>query len=99
MPALPQYSADIVRSAHHLMKEVLPLKDQRFVDPAKIRRVADELFPKDIEQTIFFLRELQIIVRKLPLKIFKDEQDRLRLVQAIQQGLDAAIVKEEEELA
>jgi type III secretion protein W len=81
------------------MREILPLKDQRFVDAAKIRRISDELTGGGIEQTIFFLRELHTIVRKLPLKIFGEDQDRLRLVEGVQDALDAAVDQEEEEFA
>ena len=93
------YSDEVVASAHRLMREVLVLKDQRFVDGGKIRSLADQLQLQDIEQTIYFLRELHGIVRKLPLKIFQDDEDRLRLVAAIQDALDSAVDEEEEEFA
>lgn len=95
----PAYSEEVIASAHRLMKELLALKDQRFVDAAAVRRVADQFNLTDIEQTIYFLRELHGIVRRLPLKIFRDDEDRLRLVSAIQEALDVAVDEEEEELA
>ena len=80
------------------MREILPLKDQRFVDGGKIRSIVETLRLPDIEQKIYFLRELHTIVRKLPLKIFTEEKDRLQLVSAIQDALDVTIDEEEDEL-
>ena len=39
------------------------------------------------------------MVRALPLKIFKDPEQRLKLVDAVQETLDKAIEREEAELA
>ena len=50
----------------------------------------------DVEAKIYFLRELLAIVRKLPLAIYNDPQDRLRLIDALQSSLDKAIEEEEE---
>lgn len=93
-----EFSPTVTKGAHRLMKEVLPLKDQRFVDSSKFDAIANRLNINDIEAKIYFLRELHAIVRKLPLKIFDDEQNRFRMLTAIQDALDAAIDQEEEEL-
>ncbi len=90
------YSTGLTRAAHLVMKEILPLKDQRFVDPAKFRSLADRVGIRDIEQTIYFLRELHLIVSKLPMKIFNDPEDRLRMVTALQDAMDAAVDEEDE---
>lgn len=83
--------------AHLLMKDILSLKDQRFIDSSKITSIVDRCKIKDLEARIYFLRELHSLVRKLPLKLFSDDQARLRLLTAIQEALDVAIDKEEEE--
>ena len=93
-----EYRPETAEAAHRLMKEVLPLKDQRFVDSSKITAIAKRLNIRDDEAKIYFLRELHNIVRKLPLKIYSDEQARQRLLTAIQDALDAAIDEEEEGL-
>ena len=80
------------------MSEILSLKNSRFVDATKFKTLADKLAIKDIEARIYFFRELHGIVRKLPIKIFDDDQDRIRLMTAIQDALDQAIDEEEEEL-
>lgn len=80
--------------AHQLMNEILPLKDQRWIDSNKILGLADRAgFPSD-EGKIYFLRELHGIVRRLPDKIFQTLDDRDRLKTALQQSLDTAIDRE-----
>ena len=95
---MKEYQPETAQAAHRLMKEVLPLKDQRFVDSSKISAIANKLNIRDDEAKIYFLRELHSIVRKLPLKIYSDDQSRQRLLTAIQDALDAAIDEEEEGL-
>ena len=43
------------------------------------------------------MRELHAVIRRLPLKIFHADDDRLRLIAGVQEALDAAIDEEEEE--
>jgi len=79
---------------HQLMNEILPLKDQRWIDSNKLLGLADRAgFPTD-EGLIFFLRELHGIVRGLPDKVFQNQDDRDRLTTALQQSLDKAIDRE-----
>ena len=84
--------------AHQLMKEVLPLKDEKWVDGNKVGSVADRLQLKSIEPRIYFLRELHGIVRRFPEKLFKETEDRQKLATAVQEALDTAIDIEEEQL-
>ena len=84
-----------MQAVHDVVMEILPLREKRWIDSAKIEKMADRL-DLDIEGKIYFLRELTAIVRKLPLKIYQDPDDRLRLVDALQQALDAVIELEEE---
>ena len=84
--------------AQDIILEVLPLKDQRWIDPKKITGLADQLGYDDIEAKIYFLRELTSIFRRLPIKIYESDDDRLRLLEALQEALDAAIDEEEEML-
>ena len=95
---MKEHAPEIATAAHQLMKEVLPLKDQRFVDSSKITAIVNGLGIREDEAKIYFLRELHSIVRKLPLKIYSDEQARGRLLTAIQDALDTAIDEDEEGL-
>lgn len=79
---------------HELMQEILPLKDQRWVDASKITSLVDRLGITGDEEKIYCLRELHGIVRKLPVKVFNDSEDRTRLATAVQEALDIAIDEE-----
>ena len=84
-----------IETTHQIMAAVLEMKDARFVDGTKVMSVLKRCNVRGAEATIYFLRELHQIVRKLPLKIFNDEQDRLRLMDAVQDALDRAIDEED----
>ena len=81
---------------HVLMRDLLPLKDQKWIDVSRITAIVDGLNIHEIEAKIYFLRELHGIVRRLPMKIFEDNEGRLRLITAIQDALDVAVDEEEE---
>ena len=88
-----------MKAVHDVVMQLLPLREQRYIDPSKVLKIADRLKIRDIEARIYFFRELLAIVRRLSLKIYRDPDDRLRLIEAIQQALDLAIEEEEEMLA
>jgi len=97
MNASASYPPDVVRTTLWIIRELTQLKDQRFVDGVRIRSLVDQLGLPEIEQKIYFLRELHAVIRRLPLKIFHADDDRLRLIAGVQEALDAAIDEEEEE--
>lgn len=88
-----------MKAVHDIVMQLLPLREQRFIDPNKLLKLTDRLKIRDIEAKIYFLRELLAIVRRLSMKIYKDPDDRLRLIDALQQALDLAIEEEEAMLA
>jgi len=77
------------------MSEVLQLKDARFVDGTRVLSMVNQFDINPLEARIYFLRELYGIIRKLPLKIFGDDKDRSRLLDAVQDALDRAIDEED----
>jgi type III secretion system TyeA family effector delivery regulator len=77
-----------------LMKEVLPLRRQKWINIDKVLGLADMIGVKTDEQRIYFLRELHTIVRQLPESLFETPEDRLRLTTAVQEALDQAINQE-----
>lgn len=79
------------------MRDFLPLKDQKWIDPSRISGIVDRLRIDDIEGKIYFLRELHGIARRLPIKIFDDNESRLRFISAIQDALDQAVAEEDDE--
>lgn len=90
-------SVNDLSTAHLLMRDLLPLKDQKWIDGSRIADVVERLEITDIEARIYFLRELHGIARRLPIKIFQDNESRLRFISAIQDALDHAVNEEDEE--
>ena len=89
-----------MQAVRDVIMGILPLREKRWIDSSKILELADELrLDDDIEAKIYFLRELTAIVRRLPMKIYGDPEDRIRLLDALQQALDTEIETEEELLA
>lgn len=82
--------------AHVLMQQVLPLMEERWVDGARVRSIVDQQQIQGDEARIYFLRELIGIVRRIPLKVYKDDESRGRLIGAVQEALDTAIDEEDE---
>ncbi len=78
-------------SSSQILSELLPLKDQRWVDGNKIDAITNRLGALSHEPKIYFLRELGGIVRDLPEKIYQSGDARDRLRDAIQESLDRAI--------
>lgn len=83
--------------AHNLMQQVLPLLEERWLDGPRITKIVDRQKIRGDEARIYFLRELLGIVRRIPLKVYQDDESRGRLIDAIQQALDTAIDEEEEQ--
>jgi type III secretion system YopN/LcrE/InvE/MxiC family regulator len=81
-------------TGHSLMKDVLPLKDQRWIDPGAVLKAVDNLKITGSEPRIYFLRELHALVGKLPVKVFPGLEDRGRVLEALQHALDTAIEAE-----
>ena len=73
-------------AAHRVIMEILPLREQRWIDVNKIVELPERLAIHDVEAKIYFLRELTNMVRKLSMKIYQDPEDRLRLIDALQQA-------------
>ena len=80
--------------AHNVMKDVLSLKEQRFIDPEKVQGITDRVGAKDHEPRIYFQRELHTLVRRMPDKIFQNVDERLKLADAVQAALDRSIQEE-----
>lgn len=86
-------------AADRLVGSLLELAEASWLSSAQVEKLAREQDLPSTEAEIYFLRELADMVRALPLKIFKDPEQRLKLVDAVQETLDKAIEREEAELA
>ncbi|HVJ68526.1 MAG TPA: TyeA family type III secretion system gatekeeper subunit [Caulifigura sp.] len=80
---------------HRLMRDVLPLKEQRWLDGTKVRTTVDKLGISTAEAKIYMMRELYTVFSKLPDKAYTDHEARLRMTGAVQEALDVAIREEE----
>lgn len=86
-------------AADRLIGDLLPLTEATWLSPAQIDKVVRDRNLPSTEAEIYFLRELADLARMLPLKMFKEPELRLKLVDAVQEALDRAIAREEAELA
>ena len=86
-------------AADRLVGSLLELAEASWISPAQVDKLAREQGLPSTEAEIYFLRELADLARALPLKIFKDAEQRLKLVDAVQETLDKAVEREEAELA
>lgn len=87
------------RAADRLISGLLGLAEASWLSAAQVEKLAREQRLPSTEAEIYFLRELADLARLMPLKAFKEPEQRLKLVEAIQEALDAAIAREEAELA
>jgi len=79
---------------HSVLKDVLALKDQRFIDPERVQTLTDRIGVREPEARIYFQRELHTLVRRMPDKIFANADERFKLADAVQSALDRSIEQE-----
>ncbi len=90
---------EIQKAADRLIGRILELADRNWVGPEDLAKLVGELGVKGVEAEIYLLREVAEIVRAVPLKVYKDMEQRERLMDAIQAALDDAIRREDEAAA
>jgi type III secretion protein W len=81
-----------------LTTRVLTLKEEKWLRSEQVTKITDQAGVMEIDAQIYFLRELKEFVRLIPLKIYDDLANREKLIDTVQEALDAAIDLEEEEL-
>lgn len=84
------------RQGSALLKEVLDLQQSNWVRSDQISPLPAKLGVRELTDEIQFLREFKELARLIPLKVYTDTEQRPRLLEAIQQALDATIAREEE---
>ena len=94
----PATAAATTAAADRLVGSLLELAEASWLSSAQVEKLAREQRLPSTEAEIYFLRELADLVRALPLKAFKDPDQRLKLVDAVQETLDKTIEREEAEL-
>ncbi|MBB5031239.1 TyeA family type III secretion system gatekeeper subunit [Prosthecobacter vanneervenii] len=84
-----------VYTAHDLMRELLEMTTQRWVDPDRFIQITNKIGVKNSEMRIYFLTQLREKVRQIPLKLYPSPDIREKLLDALQQAMDTEISREE----
>ena len=84
-------------SGGDLLKLMLELLQNKWLQPEHISAIISKLGIHQIEHEINFLNGFKELVRSIPLKAYQDPEQRQRYLDAIQLALDDAIDREEEE--
>jgi type III secretion protein W len=88
----------LVAKADELVGGLLVLTEKNWLVRADIEALLKLLrVGNNLEAEIYVLRELTEIARAMPLKLFADLESRERLIDAIQEALDDAVDREEQE--
>ena len=90
---------DILCRGSELLKEVLDLQKNQWLRADLIAPLLAKLGLRKVTGEINFLREFKELARMIPLKAYAEPEQRSRLLDTIQQAMDTAIEREEDELA
>jgi type III secretion system TyeA family effector delivery regulator len=82
-------------TAHDLMRELLEMTTQRWIDPERFIQITNRLGVKTSEMRIYFLTQLREKVRQIPLKLYPVADIREKMLDALQQAMDTEISREE----
>lgn len=82
-------------TAHDLMRELLEMTTQRWIDPNSFIQITNKIGVKNSEMRIYFLTQLREKVRLIPLKLYPAPDTRERMLDALQQAMDTEISREE----
>lgn len=82
-----------------LLGSMLGLGEKRFVAAIQVESIMRMAGAPDIEHEVLFLQELMNSCRKFPTALFGDEQSRMKVLDAVQEAIDAAVSREDEWLA
>jgi len=82
-------------TAHDLMRELLEMTTQRWVDPERFIQMTNKLGVRVPEMRIYFLTQLREKVRQIPLKLYPVPDVREKMLDALQQAMDNEISRED----
>lgn len=82
-------------TAHDLMRELLEMTTQRWIDPERFIQITNKIGIKVPAMRIYFLTQLREKVRQIPLKLYPVPDVREKILDALQQAMDTEISKEE----
>lgn len=82
-----------------LLGKVLDLRKERYISGSRISRLAEEAGAPDIERKVLFLQELLNTTRSFAPSLFDGNEGRMKVLDAVQDAVDAAIAEEDAWLA
>lgn len=82
-----------------LLGKVLDLRKERYISGSRISRLAEEAGAPDIEHKVLFLQELLNTTRSFAPSLFDGNEGRMKVLDAVQDAVDAAIAEEDAWLA
>ena len=82
-----------------LLGKVVGLRREHFISGSQIARFADEAKAPDIERKVLFLQELLNTTRSFAPSLFDGNEGRMKVLDAVQDAVDAAIAEEDAWLA
>jgi type III secretion protein W len=82
-----------------LLKDVLALKKNRFLAARDIDGMLEKAKVPDIEREVLFRQEFLSTSRNFSTLLFEGTEERIKFIGAVQESVDAAIVREDEALA
>ncbi len=82
-----------------LLGKVLALRKERYISGSRISRLAEEAGAPDIERKVLFLQELLNTTRSFAPSLFDGNEGRMKVLDAVQDAVDAAIAEEDAWLA
>lgn len=78
---------------------LVDLNEVNYLGAMHIESLTSEITPKDPEQEVLLLQDILGAIRNLPVRLFTDEQGRMKVLAAAQQAVDKAIEHEDAWLA
>lgn len=82
-----------------LLEDVISLRDQRFVGRMHVDAMLEKAKAPDVEHEVLFLQDLLQTVRNMPPAFFDGDEQRMKVYDAVQESVDAAVEREDEYLA
>lgn len=82
-----------------LLSDLADLHEEHFLGAMQIDRIASKAKALGVEREVLFPQELLSMARNLPVQLLDDGQGRMKVIDAVQESVDAAIRYEDEYLA
>lgn len=79
-----------------MMRDLISLKNETFISSSSIDNITDRADPQDIEREVLLLQEILAAVRKFPIMVFDNVENRVKVLGAVQEAVDDAIRREDE---